>query len=277
MIKKFFSYFMVFMCLLGTSVVTACSSDDDDEEDKLPELQYKNDAAIYQLEGNAEDIAYVELTTAGNYIIEYIGMAPNSSVSLKNFECGTFTKNDDGTYQLEGKNTTLKIEQAGGEYNITLGEKIYSAIKVGSIASFTSTNQMEQICRSWRVKKVYANIESSVLKNPVSVSAGSYKDLLNKLSDNYELPYFVELDKISFSNTYKFKDRLSYVKINKDDQSIRRGVWQWNNNTIIFDESGENINVTFEGSTMKFNHKTVDGSTIIEWGYEFTAAPLTTR
>ena len=44
--KKFFSYFMISLCLLGTSVVTSCSSDDDNEEDKLADLPYENEAAI---------------------------------------------------------------------------------------------------------------------------------------------------------------------------------------------------------------------------------------
>jgi len=275
--KKFFSYFMISMCLLGTSVVTSCSSDDD-KEDSLPELKYQSDAALYQLEGNMEDIAYIELTTAGNYIIQYNAMAPNSSVSMKNFECGTFTKNtDDNTYQLEGKNTTLKIESAGMGYTITLGEKTYTAVKAGSTATFTKDNQMEKICRSWKVKRVYANIESSVLKNPVTASAGNCKDLLKKLGEDYALPNFVEMDYVSFSNTYKYNDRLSYVW--KTDSSIGRGVWQWdyNNSQIILDESGEKINVTFDGTTMKFDHKTIDGSTTIEWGYEFVAAPFSVR
>ena len=269
--KKFFSYFMISLCLLGTSVVTSCSSDDDDKDESLPELKFQSDAAIYQLEGNMEDIQYIELTTAGNYIIQYNGMAPSSSVSMKNFECGTFTKVDN-SYQLEGKNTTLKIEPSGAGYTITLGEKSYTAVKVGSIASFTKENQMEKICRSWRVKKVYANISSSVLKNPVAVTASNSKELLKKLNDEYSLPYFVELDYICFSNTYKYNDRLSYV--GKTDDSIKRSVWQWNNSKIILDESGEQINVTFEGTTMKFDHKTLDGSTTIEWGYEFTATPV---
>jgi hypothetical protein len=273
--KKFFSYFMISMCLLGTSVVTSCSSDDDDNDDSLPELKYKDEAAIYQLYGNMEDIAYIELTTAGNYIIQYNGMAPTSSVAMKNFECGTFTKSsEDNTYQLEGKNTTLEIQPIGGEYKITLGDKTYTAMKVGSTAPLASGTPMQQICRSWKVKKVYANIESSVLKNPVSESASNSKDLLKKLGENYELPYFVELDYISFSNTYKFQDRLSYV--GRVDNSIRRGVWQYTN-AIVFDESGEKINVTFEGTTMKLTHKTVDGSTTIEWGYDLTPAPLSVR
>lgn len=273
--KKFFSYFMISLCLLGTSVVTSCSSDDDDSEESLPELKFQSDAAIYQLYGNMEDISYIELTTAGNYIIEYVSMAPNSPVSLKNFECGTFKKgSEDNTYELEGKNTILEIQPIGGEYKITLGDKTYTAMKVGSTAPLANGTPMQQICRSWKVKKVYANIESSVLKNPVSESASNSKDLLKKLGENYELPYFVELDYISFSNTYKFQDRLSYV--GRVDNSIRRGVWQYTN-AIVFDESGEKINVTFEGTTMKLTHKTVDGSTTIEWGYEFTPAPLSVR
>lgn len=274
--KKFFSYFMISLCLLGTSVVTSCSSDDDDKEDKLPELPYVADAAIYHLEDNKEGITYIELTTAGNYFIQYEDGAPKSSVSMKRFECGTFTKNsEDNTYQLEGKNTTLKIEHAGGDYNIILGDKPYPAMKKGTPASLTSGSPLEQICRSWKVKNVYVNIDSSVLK-PFNTKSSNYKDLEKQIDDNgYVLPYFVALDYISFSSTYWYNDCLSYV--GKTDDTIGRSVWQWKNNAIILDESGKQINVTFEGSTMKLSHKTVDGSTTIEWGYELTPAPVRVR
>lgn len=272
--KKIFSYFMIFMCLLGTSVVTSCSSSDDDKEDKLPDLPYLSDAAIYQLdeENNNEDIVYIELTTAGNYFIQYVGGAPESSVSMKRFEGSTFTKNSDGSYQLNGKNVTLRIEAADSKYNITLGDKNYTASKVGTKANFVNS---DKICRSWKVKKAYANISSSVLKNPVEESAGNCKDLLKKLGENYSLPYFVEIDYISFSNTYKDSSHLYYV--GKTDDSIARGVWQWKSNKINIDDAVDDINVTFEGSTMKLSHKTIDGSTTIEWGYELTPTPFRVR
>ena len=92
--KKIFSYFMIFMCLLGTSVVTSCSSDDDNEEDKLADLPYENEAAIYQVTDTESRISYIELTSNGNYIIEYKSMVVGSSAyNVKdNFEYGTFKK-----------------------------------------------------------------------------------------------------------------------------------------------------------------------------------------
>ena len=62
--KKFFSYFMISLCLLGTSVVTSCSSDDDDNEDKLADLPYENEAAVYQVTEEST-IEYFELTSDG--------------------------------------------------------------------------------------------------------------------------------------------------------------------------------------------------------------------
>lgn len=267
--KRLFSYLMIFACLLGTAVVTSCSSDDDKEE-KLPNLPFLSDAAIYQLKDNKDDISYIELTTAGNYIIQYNSMAPTSSIAMKNFECSTFTKNSDDTYLLAGKNTNLKIESAGTEYKITLGDYTYTATKVGSKAVFSGS---DQICRSWKVKKAYAKINSPVVKQPVEVSASNYEGLLKSIDDKgYSLPYFVEIDYISFSNTYKYDNQLSYV--GKTNNSIVRGVWQWNNSKINFDDSPEKIDVAFDGTTMKFYHKMVDGTTTIEWGYELYATPL---
>jgi hypothetical protein len=284
--KKFFSYFMVFMCLLGTSVVTSCSSSDDDKKDELPELPYLSDAAIYQLdeENNNEEIVYIELTTAGNYFIQYVGGAPeNSPVAMKRFECSTFTKKSDGTYQLNGKNVTLKIESAGGnKYNITLGDKTYTATKAGTgKASFADANN---ICRSWRVKKAYAEIKELTMPEPLKVSASNYKELTNKLTEQKRvLPYFVELDYISFSNTKKDSNHLWYV--GKTDSSISRGVWQWKSSPegglVNFDDAKDensgveqNIDVTFVGSTMKLSHTTANGSTTITWEYELTPAPV---
>ena len=258
--KKFFSYFMIFMCLLGTSVVMSCSSSDDEEEDKLPDLQYLNDAAIYQLQDNKDMISYVELTTAGNYFIQYLTMAPSSSSAIANFEFGSYTKNSDGSYQLNQKNTTLKINGN----TITIGDDTYTATKVGLKASFADASK---ICRTWRTKKVSANISSSVLK-PIEVSASNYKDLENKIDQNgYKLPYFEKIDYVCFSNTYMYGDHLSYIA--KVDNTIARKVWQWKNGKVNLNDESQDITVTFEGSTMKFSHTTIDGSTTIQWVYEF--------
>ena len=124
-------------------------------EDKLPDLQYLSDAAIYQLQDNKDMISYVELTTAGNYFIQYLTMAPSSSSAIANFEFGSYTKNSDGSYQLSQKNTTLKINGN----TITIGDDSYTATKVGLKASFADASK---ICRTWRTKKVSANISSSV-------------------------------------------------------------------------------------------------------------------
>ena len=116
--KKFFSYFMIAMCLLGTSVVTSCGSDDDD--DALADLPYEADAALYKLDPNTDRITYIELTTAGNYFIEYETMVKSKAATINvndveiplpfttannditratqdNFEYGVFERNDDGS------------------------------------------------------------------------------------------------------------------------------------------------------------------------------------
>ena len=265
MIKKFFSYFMVFACLLGTSVVTACSSDDDDEEDKLPELQYLNDAAIYQVEDNKDMIAYIELTTAGNYFIEYKTMAPTSpsSNAIANFEFGSFTKNtSDGTYQLNQKGTTLKIDGN----TITLGDNSYTATKVGAKATLVNA---DNICRSWKVKKVSAKIQSPNMKEPILATESNYKRLLEIVDQkNGAFEYFEEIDYICFSNTYMYDGHLSCIT--KSDNAIARKVWQWKNGEININDAKQNISVTFEGSKMKLSHTTINGSSTTEWEYELT-------
>ena len=85
--KKFFSYFMMAMCLLGTSVVTSCGSDDDD--DALADLPYEADAAIYKLDLNADRITYIELTTAGNYFIEYETMVKSKAAKISSRNAST--------------------------------------------------------------------------------------------------------------------------------------------------------------------------------------------
>ena len=142
--KKIFSYFMIFMCLLGTSVVTSCSSDDDNEEDKLADLPYENEAAIYQVTDTESRISYIELTSNGNYIIEYKSMVVGSSAyNVKdNFEYGTFKKSADNTYQLNDKNSTiLKIASTGGSnYTVTYGSESYPTTKLEKKATYLGAN-----------------------------------------------------------------------------------------------------------------------------------------
>ena len=279
--KKFFSYFMISLCLLGTSVVTSCSSDDDDKEEGLPELPYLSEAAIYQIDDLKDDISFIELTTAGNYFIQYIDMAPESSVSKKNFQGGNFTKKSDGIYQLNGLDKDLKIESAGGKYNITLGDKTYTATKMGSTASFSHSND---ICRSWKVKKATANINGPDLINPIEINASNYKDLKKKLEENNRVKPegFIDIDYISFSNTYKYADHLSYVV--KTDETISRGEWQWKANKeggMINFNDAKDINtyeelqfmsVLFEGTTMIISYEAANGSTTTKLTYELTPA-----
>ena len=84
-----------------------------------------------------------------------------------------------------------------------------------------------------------------------------------------------KIDYICFSNTYMYDSHLSYIDKCKDadgKDTIARKFWQWKNGKVNLNDATQDITVTFEGSTMKFSHTTVDGSTTITWVYEF--APL---
>lgn len=290
MIKKFFSYFMVFMCLLGTSVVTACSSDDDDEEDKLADLPYENEAAIYQVTDTESRISYIELTSNGNYIIEYKSMVIGSSAyNVKdNFEYGTFKKSADNTYQLNDKNSTiLKIASTGGSnYTVTYGSESYPTTKLEKKATYLGANvTTTQLCRSWRLKNVKMTAKATgAFNTEVSDSANCYSslmsslkakhtDIYNSLTENKNVE---NISYISFSNTYSY-----IVKTDKDENGnpdlLVRRFWAWEGNKLYLKKGSEEkrgYNVSFIGSTMRMEYTDVQGSTSVKLEYEFAESPL---
>ncbi|MBO4483542.1 MAG: hypothetical protein J5735_06970 [Prevotella sp.] len=288
--KKFFSYFMIAMCLLGTSVVTSCGSDDDDDE--LKALPYEADAALYELDYNTDKIAYIELTSAGNYFIEYKTMIKSKVATINvndvefslpfatadknitratqdNFEYGVFERNDDGSYTLKDRsNDILTIKQENGRYTITLGGNTYTATRVNRFATFAAASQ---ICRSWKMTNVRFKMEQDIMGMKVDIDeeASSYKDLMKKLQKYTGTSYgnVEDIDYISFNNTG------SYVV--KTETSIERNYWSWSGNKLFFSNSQDvGWDVTFDGSTMKMDYKksvnTELGSSSLEMHYEFS-------
>ena len=296
--KKFFSYFMISMCLLGTSVVTSCGSDDDDSG-SLKDLPYEADAALYEILSpspssydNPEGITYIELTTAGNYFIEHKSMVKSKAATINvndveiplpfttannditratqdNFEYGVFERNDDGSYTLKDRsNDILTIKQENGRYTITLGGTTYTAARVQRVANFPSASQ---ICRSWKMSKVHIKMEMDIMgmKTAIDEEANSYKDLKKKLEKITGFSYgssIQEFDYVSFNSSGSY--------IVKTDDSIYRDYWNWSANKLYFSNS-RNVgwDVTFDGSTMKMDYKmsaeTAAGSTSLEMHYEF--------
>lgn len=298
--KKLFSYLMIFACLLGTAVVTSCGSDDD-KEVTLETPKYESDAALYRIETNDAKIAYIELTSAGNYYIEYLTMVKGKAASLNvnevqvplpfassrlatrasidNFEYGTFKKNEDGSYELEGKGT-LTIETAGGsKYTITITingkEKKYTGTREPKIYN---TATVSKICRSWRMKKVYINWDVKVMgiTNHISEEASSYKDLMNKLNKYTGSNYKESIEEIDYIT---FNTSGSYVV--KTASSIERSYWKWNESKstlYLSNDSNIGLVVSFSGKRMKMDYtmdadmkgeKGEEASTSVSLGYEF--------
>lgn len=291
--KKFFSYFMIAMCLLGTSVVTSCGSDDDDDE--LKALPYENDAALYELVGNHIDkIAYIELTSAGNYFIEHKSMVKSKAATINvndveipllfttadknttraiqdNFEYGTFVKNDDGSYTLKDRsNDILTIKPEGSNnYTINLGGNNYTATRVRTNSSLSGIGQ---ICRSWKMSKVHVKSSQSLIGGinaNFEEEASSYKELMRKIEKSTGFSFgnsVQDFDYVSFNNTG------SYVV--KTDNSIDRDYWNWSGNKLYFSKSPElGFDVTFDGSTLKLDYKmSIElgaGTSTLEINYEF--------
>ena len=294
--KKLFSYLMIFACLLGTAVVTSCGSDDD-KEVTLETPKYESDAAVYKIETNDAKIAYIELTSAGNYYIEYLtmvkGKAPSVNVnevqvplpfasstlatraSIDNFEYGTFKKNEDGSFELEGKGTLTIETAAGSKYTITITingkENKYTGTREPRIYN---TATVSKICRSWKMRKVYINMDVKVMgiTNHISEEASSYKDLMNKLNKYAGSDYtesIEELDYITFNNSG------SYVV--KTTSSIERSYWKWNESKstlYLSNDSNIGLIVSFSGKRMKMDYSMKvdmgeEASTSMSLGYEF--------
>ena len=282
--KKIFSYFMISMCLLGTSVVTSCGSDDDEPE-TLSKLPYEADAAVYEITNFDSDIAYIELTTAGNYFINHKSYAESKPLSMfvndvefplaftsnepvtrakkNNFWYGTYEKNSDGSYKLKDENATLKITSAGnGLYNLTLNDKTYEGKKLDKRATFARATDL---CRSWRLKKVKVEVDATgIITTHISEEASNYTDLMNKLAKNpaIKFPTVEDIEYVSFSNTYMY--------VVKTNSSIYHKFWKWDNNKLYLNNNEIGYDVTFEGATMKFKNSKSDDSASMTVEYEFT-------
>lgn len=212
------------MASLAMVSFTSCSSDDDGDDNSngnLPELETAADAALYEVTTANSDIASIELTEAGNYIVTYNANNAPSAVqgkqaqaeALKNkgskmfralsgalgnmaaqtrtytvysgIAYGTYTKNADGTYALDGFGTVkITADASGNVYSmeITRADGTTNQLEAKMQEPYTESAMTKSICRTWGFSKVRVYMKYNG-RTYMDLNASSLKEMAEKMRD----------------------------------------------------------------------------------------------
>lgn len=242
--RKSFTW-AVLACTALCAGLTSCGlSDDDDDLDtpedlwkgELSDAKYENDAVFYEVT-NSNEIASIELTASGDYIImptansTYYAPAQTTRAGKKSgitsmfhkdrkttrsaYEYavfGSYTKNADGTYTLDGFGV-LGIYDNG---KISLvrndGQKLsLDVVKKGGVES-SSLNS--RFCRTWEIIEVYEEVFDSNGRRIAS----------DKLTDQEIREDFVRAVLVSKAGTF--------TQIEWDNTLESYGNWWWSNEAL---------------------------------------------
>jgi len=267
--KKVFKYAIMAFAGCISLCLASCSNDDepDSDDDELwkgeaTTPKYASDAAIYTVNPGVQcPFESIELTESGDYIVtpsvaDYNSPAQRSEsstnrgmfkrsktsntragLSTYDYTYGTFTKNSDGSYNLEGLGTmsysdgTLNLKLTDGtDYNVAATEK----------KPDLDANKLNmRLCRTW---KVTGAVEEVYNKSGKKLDSYTYSG--TELQDE-----FVEYVLISRNG--------SYVSIDWDNTIEEKGTWMWaDTSKQIFsysepDDRGT-MQVFFNGDKAKF-------------------------
>lgn len=146
--KKFTDYLMMLMLAVACcTALTACGGDDDNEP---APPQYSDEAAKYTVSTNALDIKSIELTEAGEYIIDFSGNSslrpsdPDEDESM--VKVGDFNVGANGTINLSGYGT---LTIAGNKLTITPASGSPVQLTGRKAAQIAATEKTVSLCRSW--------------------------------------------------------------------------------------------------------------------------------
>lgn len=257
----------------------SCGGNEDDEEDlwkgELENPKYESDAVLFNVTDDDSDIASIELTASGDYIVipcEYDAPAPimpsmapalrktapksifrKSTTSRAGWEFGVFgeyKKLKEGVYELLGYGTLTIVNDS--RINLALNNGNELNLNVTREKEMDSDSLNDRMCRSWYVTGVKCRVY----------------DRKDNLIDEYDLSdreikeEYVEYVVMSKAHTY--------LSVDWDGEIESYGKWNWVNKDLqIFryvdaedgNEEYGDVKVTFNGDRCNFYASYYDG----EW------------
>lgn len=268
--RKVFKYAIMAFAGCISLCMAACGSDDepDSGDDELwkgeaTTPKYVSDAAIYTVNPGVQcPFQSIELTESGDYIVTPSGSGYNTparrsksstnlgmfrrsetsktrvGLSTYDYTYGTYTKNSDGSYNLEGLGT---MSYSNGTLNLSLTDGTGYNVGATEKKPDLAANELNmRLCRTWKVTSVVAEIY-----NREGKKLDSYTYSGTELQDE-----FVEYVLISRSG--------SYVGIDWDASIDNKGSWMWSDTSkqvfsyIDEDDERGTIQVSFNGDNAKF-------------------------
>lgn len=249
----------------------SCGGGEEDEDDlwkgKLENPKYESDAALFNVTDDDSDIASIELTASGNYIVmpnDYDMPAPSlapaprktthksifrkSSTSRAGWEYGVFgeyKKLKEGVYELIGYGTLTIVNDS--RINLALDNGSDLNLDVTKATEIQANALNNRLCRTWQITggqyKVY-DLEGNLIHT-------------EKMTDREIKEECVEYVVMSKANTY--------ITIDWDGEIEGYGVWNWEDKDLqVFnyhytdEDFTGSVKVTFDGDRCKFYQRNYD-------------------
>lgn len=253
--------FTLMLAALACMAVTACGSDDDEDGDSSLETpKYETESAKYTITDESCDYESIELTESGNYIIvcrtatsfanaKQVGKVDRKPVKLfgnakkavtrgsdSGILYGTYTKTDNGEYDLDGIGILKIIESDGTACTLQLThtngtvENIQGSRKsVASDSDFT-----KKVCRTWKIEKIRLYyIENG--KTIYNISGSSFSELGENMKawakandDEYDEIDWEYIDWAEDGEPYQLViTRSGTYMVYYRDSSIAVARWRW--------------------------------------------------
>lgn len=265
------------------SMLTACGDDDDDDgggSGTLGTPKYEKESALYKVTSTNTNIASIELTASGNYIVmpryTYKSRMAKKLVPSRFMKCpfdiertrasydvsdiisGKFTKKGDGVYELAGFGT---ITIVGGEKNAysldivrTNGQTV--TVSAQKAEQYKDSDKTNALCRTWKIGKV--DIEGTIGGEKVKKTFSTYHQFVSYLSEMSGDDYFDDEDNPTGVTFTKSGTYVVYYA----DGSLAVSTWAWQNEAAgkaryswdyedLWDDSESDfITITFSGNEL---------------------------
>lgn len=190
-------FFCGMMLAMGAMALTACSSSDDNNGGSnsgsistgqpvtLDQPAYKTESALFQISSSSSDLRSIELTEAGNYVIVKKSAAAKAMVfdneeaanavtspwsaektranSNSDIICGTYTKQAENTYVLEGFGTIVVTKSGSNAASLQItpqGGTAYT-LQAAIKQQYADSEATGRLCRTWNMTAIRLTMNGS--------------------------------------------------------------------------------------------------------------------